>query len=284
MKTAIILTGICRNTLLTKDTWKLLPFEADWFLTTWDVTKSTYSDTFTSSEEEIEKIKTQFKKILITPYIPYFKEYMSGNRFGVFFNTFYLLDKIKNELIDNYDRFIVTRSDLYLKKLSDVDDDFFVDEKTAKILGMYSPVDFINHNNKNCSDVFLCMDKHAFKKYSNFEYMLTTYKNNRLSNDIHKIVYDFFSSNNISLETIDSFRAVLVRDSAEEYYSKNKKIDFETMTSLFVETYVEKDVRFGGGGKFPTLFNYVRKINDEVIVNTITKSQSTGGILKKRNK
>ena len=135
MKTAVIVTGMCRNTLLTKDTWNILPFSADWYLTTWDVTKQTYNNEFIASKFEIEKIKDKFKEIIVTPYHPYFETFIKTYKFNYVMNPYYLLGFIRNSVLEkDYDRFIITRSDLYLHKLRELTDaDFYVDKNNAKI-------------------------------------------------------------------------------------------------------------------------------------------------------
>ena len=70
MKTAIVVSGVCRNTVISSLSWNFLP-EADWYLTTWDKTQETYSNELYPSDNEISNIKEKFNKIHIENYIKF---------------------------------------------------------------------------------------------------------------------------------------------------------------------------------------------------------------------
>ena len=75
-------------------------------------------------------------------------------------------------------------------------------------------------------------------------------------------------------------RSALVRDEAEQYYEmNNSSIDLQKIMDIFMETYLKKDDRYGGPGKF--VFDYSFKDLD-AINDKIVESEKRKGILRAR--
>lgn len=281
MKTAVIVTGMCRSVSLPKDTWSILPFDSDWYMSTWDITKSTYSPKTYTSEYEINKIKDKFKHIEVHAYEPYDKEYLKTHKLPVYGNTYYLINKIKDRILNqNYDRIIVTRSDLYLHKITELtEDDFYVDDTNAKVIGMHEPVDFVNHDKQLADDQFICMDRNVFEKFSDFENFKILSKT---TGDVHRYTYNFFKDNGIDLEPISKMRSVIIRPEAEEYARQNKDFTFGDLLRVYLDVYNKRDEMHGGPGKFFLNYNPIPTDSNK-IMERVNKSIKEQGILRARN-
>jgi hypothetical protein len=80
------------------------------------------------------------------------------------------------------------------------------------------------------------------------------------------------------VEPITKMRSALVRREAENYYIQHNEIDFDKIADIFIEVYINKDLK--GVGKFWNQFNkIVIQVPD---TEKIRISQETGGILRLR--
>jgi len=280
MKTAIIIAGMCRHSSLPSTTWSIFPFETDWYMSTWDITKSTYGSKMYYSSYEINKIRDKFKHIEIFNHEEYRKKFIDTFIHPVYAKPYYLVSKIRDIVLkEKYDRFIITRSDLYLHKIKDLtEDDFYVDELNAKILGLHDPIDFIRYEQEYADDTFLCMNRSAFEKFSNLDYFLNLAKS---FGDMHRYTYAFFKRNGIKLEPIYNMRSILIRPESENYVESHENFTYEDLVNVFVNAYMTSDVRWGGKGKF--FDDYDAKIVDfNEMLARVHKSRENGGILKLR--
>lgn len=247
MKTAVIVAGLCRHTLLPKKTWNIFPFETDWYMSTWDIKKSTYEKEFSSSIDEIYQIKDKFKHIEIHNFESYYKEYIDTYILPVYCNFYYLVSKLRDKILnENYERIIITRSDLYFDKIEELSDrDFYVDDSTVILLGINEP--FIDHEKQEAGDLLIGMNKSVFEKFSHLEYIKHLSKNNY---NVHNYVYNFFKFNHLNVQSLSKIRGVVIRPEAEEYAKENPNYNFWDLLKIFGEVYYQRDEKFGGDGKF----------------------------------
>jgi hypothetical protein len=280
MKTAVLVNGICRHTSVASLSWDIFPFEADWFLSTWNYTQETYFPEILPSKKEIDNIKHLFKHIEISDYEEYFTTVIVNGRVNPMFRSFKLLDSIRDVILSQgYERVIVFRPDLYLKKLETLDDnDFNVSNNTVKILGLHAPEDYYSIRKQKSDDLFFAMPIHIFEKYADLNFVKDLDRKFKYSGDIHKFTYHFFTSLATKVEPITKMKSTLVRREAENYYIQHNNIDFDKIADIFIEVYINKDLK--GVGKFWNQFNkIVIQVPD---MDKIRISQETGGILKLR--
>lgn len=280
MKTAIIVNGICRQTLVASLSWHILPINADWYFSTWDYTQETYFQEMVPSNKEIDKIKHFFKHIEVNDFESYFTNFIGNGKVNPMFRSFKLLNSIRDKILaEKYERVIIFRPDLYLHKLKDINsNDFSIDENTVKILGMHEPKYFYNISKKTSDDLFFVMPINVFEKYSSLEYMQELNQKFKYQGDIHKFTFHFFDSLAVNVVPITKMKSVLVRKEAENYYIQNKKINFEKILEIFMQVYTSKDLK--GVGKFWYHFNKIEL--QENYLEKIKLSQENGGILKLR--
>jgi len=280
MKTAIIVNGICRQTLVSSMSWGVFPFKADWYLSTWDYTQETYFPEVVPSKKEIDNIRHLFKHIEISDYEEYFTTNIVNGHINPMFRSFKLLDSIRNTILSqNYERVIVFRPDLYLEKLEHLtDNDFDVSNNTVKILGLHAPQDYYDVRKQKSDDLFFVMPINIFEKYADLDFVKNLDRKFKYSGNIHKFTYHFFTSLATKVEPITKMKSILVRREAENYYIQHNKIDFDKIVDIFMEVYINKDLK--GIGKFWNQFNkIVIQIPD---TEKIKISQENGGILKLR--
>ena len=280
MKTAIIVNGMCRQTLVASMSWDIFPFKADWYLSTWDYTQETYFPEMISSKDEIDNIRHLFKHIEISNYEEYFTNFIVNGKLGPMYRSFKLLDSIRNIILSQgYERVIVFRPDLYLGKVETLNDnDFDISNNTVRILGSHAPEDYYNILHEKSDDLFFAMPIHIFEKYADLDFVKDMDIKFKYSGDIHKFTYHFFTSLATKVEPITKMKSTLVRREAENYYIQHNKIDFNKIADIFIEVYINKDLK--GVGKFWDQFNkIVIQVPD---TDKIRISQETGGILKLR--
>ena len=243
----------------------MLP-EADWYLSTWDITQLPYSPEASSSINEVSTIKHLFCKVLISNYQT---EYLDTN-FQAYDRPFILLEKVFNEIKNkDYERIIYFRPDLMLYTLENfLIEDLSIDNKTIKILDCHNPNFWIMHDLKIMQDSFFVFSRETFELFINNRAELCKYS-------IHTTLYAFVEKNQIEVVPLYNMRSVIVRENAYEY--KND-LSWENLTFAFGETYTKKDHI----GKFPKRIEL--KIKQEPDYEKIKISQSSGGILKLRNK
>lgn len=282
MKTAIVVNGICRQTLVASLSWNIFPFEADWYLSTWDYTQETYFLELTPSKKEIDNIRHLFKHIEINDYEEYFTTYIINGRVNPMFRSFKLLDSIRNVILSQgYERVIVFRPDLYLDNVETLNEnDFDVSNNTVRILGSHAPEDYYNVLTQKSDDLFFAMPIHIFEKYADLNFVKDLNRKFKYSGDIHKFTYHFFTSLANKVEPITKMKSTLVRREAEDYYIQHNEINFDKIADIFMQVYINKDLK--GIGKFWNQFNkIVIQIPD---MEKIRLSQESGGILKLRKK
>jgi hypothetical protein len=190
MKTAIIVAGVCRYSELTYKSWNSFP-EADWYLSTWDISQTPYSPEATSSDNEIATIKHLFHSILISNYQT---EYLD---LGVnsLHRPFILLENVLNKIKDQgYERIIYFRPDLMLYRLSSYSpNDFVVDDDTVKILDCHYPGFWFSHYLKKMQDSFLVFS------YKNFELFVNSKDKLCKQPNIHTALYKFMIEHKINV-------------------------------------------------------------------------------------
>ena len=115
MKTAVIVAGVLRHCDVSSLSWQL-PFEADFYLSTWDLTEYVYDDEFYPIDNELANLKNiDFKLIHIENYKKFCQTYISYPGFEIS-RVFYLVNKIYEQIKElNYDRIILIRSDTWLQ-------------------------------------------------------------------------------------------------------------------------------------------------------------------------
>jgi hypothetical protein len=280
MKTAIIVNGICRQTLVASLSWHILPLNADWYFSTWDYTQETYFPEMIPSKKEIDKIRHLFKHIEINDFESYFTNFIGTGKVNPMFRSFKLLNSIRDRILaGGYERVVILRPDLYLHKLKGIDSsDFAVDKNTVKILGLHKPENFYSVSERKADDLFFVMPINVFEKYSSLEYVQKLNRQFKYRGDIHKLTFHFFDSLEINVIPITKMKSVLVRKEAENYYIQNKEIDFEKILDIFMQVYINKDLK--GIGKFWHQFNKIGI--QEPDLEKIKLSQENGGILKLR--
>lgn len=281
MKTAIIVNGMCRQTLVASMSWNIFPFEADWYLSTWDYTQETYfPDSFTS-KKEIDNIRHFFKHIEISNYEEYFTNFIIKGHVNPMFRSFKLLDSIRDTILSRgYERVIVFRPDLYLKALEILDEnDFDVSNNTVRILGSHAPQHYYDVRKQKSDDLFFAMPIHIFEKYADLDFVKDLDRKFKYAGDIHKFTYHFFTSLATKVEPLTKMKSTLVRREAENYYIQHNNIDFDKIADIFIQVYINKDLK--GVGKFWNQFNKI-VIQVPADMDKIRISQETGGILKLR--
>lgn len=266
MKTAVIVAGVCRFTDISHTSWAMLP-EADWYLSTWDISQQPYSKKAVISNKEIKNIEHLFKTIIISNYQ---NEYLNQ---GVksFERAFILLEKIFNIIKDKgYTRIIYFRPDLMLYKVDNFSiKDFDVDDSCVKLLDIHSPDLAVRHGEKVASDLFFVFSWNTFVKFLNA-------KNEIVNNvDIHKTVYKFFIDNKIEMQPLYNMRSMILRNNV---YKSLEDLSWETLSTLFHDIFR----KFGRGevSKFPYDIELTPVVDHELLEN----SKANGGILKLRNK
>ena len=281
MKTAIIVNGMCRQTLVASMSWDIFPFEADWYLSTWDYTQETYFPEVVPSKKEIDNIRHLFKHIEISDYEEYFTNFIGNGKLDPMFRSFKLLDSIRNTVLSqNYERVIVFRPDLYLEKLEILhDSDFDISNNTVKILGLHAPQDYYDVRKQKSDDLFFAMPIHIFEKYADLDFVKDLDRKFKYAGDIHKFTYHFFTSLATKVEPLTKMKSTLVRREAENYYIQHNNIDFDKIADIFIQVYINKDLK--GVGKFWNQFNKI-VIQVPADMDKIRISQETGGILKLR--
>ena len=277
MKTAIIVSGMCRQTLVASMSWDIFPFEADWYLSTWDYTQETYFSETRPVNYELNNIRHLFKHIEISNYETYFIDFISTRQINPMFRSFKLLDSIRETILSQgYERIILFRPDLYLTALEPLyDSDFDVSNNTVKILGSHAPEDYHSVLTQKSDDLFFVMPIHIFEKYANLNFVENLDSGFKYSGDVHKLTYHFFTSLADKVEPMTKMMSALVRREAENYYRQHNEIDFDKIADIFMKVYINKDLK--GIGKF-----WNQKVIQIPDMDKIRISQETGGILKLR--
>ena len=287
MKTAVIVAGVCRYSDIPSKTWDIFPFDADLYLSTWDITNSTFSNELFPSNTEIDIIKhnTSFNKKcrLINVIVSDYEQSIVEEKFKFPYDRpLFLLRQVYNTIKEQqYTRIIYFRPDLYISSLDELtENDFDIDDSSVSILGMGEPVYWTNEIHHQMEDLFFCMTMTTFEKFIHIFYA----KDLRDSHDIHKIFYNFFKENNIQIKKLYKMRCSLIRQETEDYYKNtNEELSLDKMREIYMEVYREK-----------TKINHEVKVNAinldylKFIKNTtpnyqlIEESQRSGGILKLR--
>jgi len=241
----------------------MLP-EADWYLSTWDITQRPYSPEATSSEHEISNIKHLFRTVLVSNYKT---EYLDTS-FEAYDRPFILLEKVYNLIKDQgYERIIYFRPDLMLYAL-DIDN-FDIDNKTIKILDCHGPEFWIDHERKIMQDSFLVFSWNNFRLFLNNRAKLCKYS-------IHDTLYKFISNHQIEVIPLYNMRSVIVRENA---YANKNNLSWENLTTLFGETFIKYDQI----GKFPKKIELIKVLRtDYELLELLERSKAQDGILKLR--
>lgn len=280
MKTAVIVAGVCRFSDIAHRSWNIFP-DADWYLSTWDISQAPYSREAEKSSVQIDKIKHKFKSITISNY----KEKYLDTDSAYSDRPFLLLEKVYNEIKDSgYQRIIYFRPDLVLFKMNqdlwpklnqytfDVFDenDFAIDDSQVKVAyGHVMDTFWVDHANKIMQDSFFLFSWNNFVKFLKEKRKITVY------GDVHRGLYNYFKESNIEPAPLDQVCVTILRNNI---YQNLDKTNWYEMSQLFDETYN----RFNHVGKF------IKEIElKEIALPDLAKleeSKRSGGILKLRNK
>ena len=265
MKTAVIVAGVCRFTDISHSSWTMFP-DADWYLSTWDITQRPYSNIAYSSQDEITAIQHLFKQVFVANY----KDEYLETTLSLFERTFILLCNVYEHIKDmGYQRVIYFRPDLMLYKLATFDqNELTVNDNCVKILDIHEPEFTIKHQEQQqVSDLFIVFSWLTFTKYINNRSRIA------IGNDIHHSTYKFFVDNNIEMQTIINLRSCILRDNV---YDNLHDLSWEHVNKLFHDVFKLKY----GSSKFPKEINL--QVNLNRVISTVKESKATGGILKLR--
>ena len=242
MKTVIIVAGACRFTEIAHKSWNIFP-DADWYLSTWDITQKPYSSEAWSSIEEINSIRHKFKYINISNYK---NEYLETS-LAATLRPFMLLEKILKIIKDEkYERVIYFRPDLVLFKMNQEswpnltqmsldefnEDDFDIDDTTIKVADCHGPDNWLSHDRREIQDSFMVFSWNSFVKFVDGAIHITS------NLGIHHSLYEFFDSNKIIMKPLLPIRVVILRNNIVN--NLNKKSWYQ-LTELFGEEYKQKD-------------------------------------------
>jgi len=242
VKTAIIVAGVCRFTEISHASWNIFP-NADWYLSTWDITQKPYSPEARSSANEINAISYKFKHIEISNYK---KEYLEIHVEPAM-RPFILLTKIFNLIKDEqYERVIYFRPDLVLFKMNETTwpnltqmklnefnkSDFDIDDNTIKVTDCHGPDNWLSHERRQLQDSFMLFSWKSFAKFVENAITITSHY------DIHVSYYEFFERNNIVMEPLLTVRPVILRNNIINNLNKNT---WYQLTELFGEDYTQND-------------------------------------------
>ena len=266
MKTAVIVAGVCRFTDIARTSWTMMP-EADWYLSTWDISQQPYSKNAIDSKKEIKNIEHLFKTIVVSNYQT---EYLEQG-IKSFERPFILLEKIFNIIKDKkYERIIYFRPDLMLYKVENFStNDFDIDDSCVKLLDIHSPELAVRHAEKVASDLFFVFTWNTFVKFVNAKKEIVDHFN------IHRTVYKFFTDNNIEMLPLHNMRSMILRNNV---YQSLGDLSWETLSVLFHDIF--RKLGEGKVSKFP----YDIELTPVVDYKLLESSKLGGGILKLRNK
>lgn len=192
MKTAIIVSGILRETNIAADSWK---FDGDYFL----FTQNTYQSPRRYSEEhsiinDITNVHKKFKAVCIVDRLNTDHEFPSTIvnqtwKWKIAYN--FLLSYISQE---QYTRFILIRPDLFFRFNSNT-----VDEINFEPDVCYSTSPIITNSDgfKFANDTWMAFDQCVFEKLSQF-YDYLKDKNFAITN-IHNELANYFQLKNIKV-------------------------------------------------------------------------------------
>ena len=242
----------------------MLP-EADWYLSTWNISQQPYSKKAINSNKEIKNIEHLFKTIIISNYQT---EYLDQG-IKSFERPFILLEKIFNIIKDKkYERIIYFRPDLMLYKVENFStNDFDINDSCVKLLDIHRPDLAVRHNEKLVSDLFFVFSWNTFVKF------LDTKKEIVDHFDIHRTIYKFFTDNNIEMLPLYNMRSMILRSNV---YGSLEDLSWETLSVLFHNVF--KESGSGKSSKFP----YQIELTPIIDYNLLKQSKKAGGILKLR--
>jgi hypothetical protein len=242
MKTAVIVAGVCRFTEISHTSWNIFP-DADWYLSTWDITQNPYSPLARSSIKEINAIRHKFKHIEISNYK---KEYLEKS-IEPAMRPFILLEKILKITKDKqYKRVIYFRPDLVLFKMNKTtwpnltqmtlndfnESDFDIDDSTIMVTDCYGPDNWVSHERRQLQDSFMLFSWNSFAKFVENAIPITSHY------DIHVSYYEFFERNNIVMKPLLSISPVILRNNIVNNLNKTF---WNELTELFNEEYSQND-------------------------------------------
>ena len=244
----------------------MLP-DADWYLSTWDITQQPYSKQAISSTKEINRIRHLFKDVIVSNYQT---EYLEQD-FKSFERPFILLEKAFNLIKDQgYQRIIYFRPDLMLYTVDGFSvNDFNVDDYCAKLLDIHLPELAIRHNEQSASDLFFVFSWNTFVKFLNSKKEIVNHF------DIHKTIYKFFIDNKIEMTSLYNMRSMILRSNV---YGSLDDLSWEKLSDLY--HIVFRKYGSGKASKFEREVEVATMIDYELL----DASKQAGGILKLRNK
>jgi hypothetical protein len=239
VKTAVIVAGVCRFTDISHSSWTLFP-DADWYLSTWDITQRPYSNVVASSHEEITAIEHLFKQVFV---LNYYDEFLKTDLLP-FERSFILLSQACEHIKDQrYERIVYFRPDLMLYKLDNFDYiELTVNDNCVKILDIHEPEFTVRHREQQVSDLFFIFSWQTFIKYINNRSKIVA------DNDVHRSTYKFFVDNNVEMQSIINLRSCLLRDNI---YDNLHDLSWLHVNKLFHDVYNLK----GRSNKFPKDIN-----------------------------
>lgn len=265
MKTAIIVAGVCRFTELAVKSWRMFP-EADWYLSTWNISQQPYSPEAGSSKTEIDNIADLFSDILISDYQT---EFLDLN-IHQYHRPFILLEKAQDRIKDlGYERIIYFRPDLMLYTLENfTTTDFEVTDAEIKILDCHEPEFWVNHPAGLLQDSFFVFSWQSFNKFVYHRKDITQYR------DVHQSLYKFLEIYQLRAVPLYNMRSVILRS---QVYLNLHDLSWLNLTRVFVETYQRN--------QHNNQEKYVRDIeltDRQADPDLLRISQDAGGILQKR--
>lgn len=258
MKTAVIVAGVCRFTEIAHTSWNIF-LNADWYLSTWDITQKPYSPQVWSSVKEINAIRHKFKHVEVSNYITEYQE----TPIHPAMRPFILLDKVLKLIKDEkYERIIYFRPDSVLFKMNEKtepnlaqmkldefdENDFNIDDYTVMVTDCYGPDNWLSHERRQLQDSFMVFSWNTFVKFVSNAKSITSHW------DLHAGLYEFFEKNNISMKPLLPIRIAILRNNILENLDKKSWCE---LTVLFSEEY-KKNLHFNSN-KFPKQIQLLEK-------------------------
>jgi hypothetical protein len=266
MRTAVIVAGVCRFTEIASKSWDIFP-EADWYLSTWNISQQPYSPDATSSKLEIKAIAELFTDILISDY---HTEFLNQDT-HMYKRSFILLEKALERIKhQGYERVIYFRPDLMLYTLDDFStDDFMVSDSEIKILDSHEPDFWVDHTRRSLQDSFFVFSWQSFNKF------VYHGKDINLHSDIHQSLYRYLEIYQLNVTPLYNMRSVILRD---QVYLNMSDLSWQNLTSVFVDTYRRNQHNYHQ--KYARDIKFTHQPADPELIRI---SQAAGGILKRRS-
>lgn len=255
MKIAIIIAGALRHCDVSSMSWEF-PFEADFYLSTWDVVQYADSNILCPIDEELKNLSNiDFKDIHIESYEEYYKEYKNFNCFYIS-RQFYLINRIYEKIKhEDYNRVIVFRPDSWIEVIKEVNpiDELKLKQDSVVHFGDIRGVPTLQEVNNSAdeetrnmrlqqiknqqhsfTDQLFMFDSIAFKKFANIWPNVLFYE----KNCPHNFLYNYF----IVQKTVTNFKqntnflgSAVIRKNAAEYFRQGNELTLRIVDTMFRE-------------------------------------------------